>query len=553
MTKFSALALESEKALINRLASYDHALDAGAGFVENVPKLTREGWRSFVETLNLRVSFPGIRGLGLADRVDPDGVRQFLERMREDNAPDFEIHPATPKNEFFIVSYIEPVRDNGPALGLNIAFECNRRDAAILSMESGNSAITGKIMLVQDDRKTPGFLTMRPLYEGHFIPKTIEERKLKIIGWVYEPFIAKDFMQDLTKSQGELLNLRIYDGDIETDKALIYSSEADRGASTPLFSVRKTIELMQKRWTLVWTSTPFFERQEKRHDADLVLIGGTVFSALFGAVLVLIAGRKAALEERVKIRTAELEAARLTAELANKAKTQFLANMSHELRTPMHAILGYSELGAEDGIDDPLETREFFNKIHTAGNRLLILLNDLLDLSKLESGKMDYKWQCTDFKNIIDHSLKELDIILKNKEIVINIQNLASTTSVVIDCKSMTQVAINILSNAIKFSDRGRRIQVKFTDDCLQDNTPALRCCITDEGPGIPESDLEAVFDKFVQSSETKCEAGGTGLGLAICREIVGGHGGIIWAENVRPRGAAFSFVIPWSQASTEW
>ncbi len=258
MTNFSALALESEKALIHRLASYDHALDAGAGFVENVPQLTRQGWRRFVDALNLRVSFPGIRGLGLIDRVNPDEVPQFLERMRQDGAPDFDIHPATTMDEFFVISYIEPIQDNGPALGLNIAFERNRRAAAMLSIESGKSAITGKIMLVQDEKKTPGFLTMRPLYEGKKTPETVEERKAKIRGWVYEPFIAKDFMHDLTKSQGELLNLRIFDGDIETDNALIYSSEADEGASTPLFSVRKTLELMQKRWTLVWTSTPSF-------------------------------------------------------------------------------------------------------------------------------------------------------------------------------------------------------------------------------------------------------------------------------------------------------
>ena len=104
----------------------------------------------------------------------------------------------------------------------------------MLSIKSGKSAITGKIMLVQDEKKTPGFLTMHPLYEGKKIPETVEERKDKFLGFVYEPFIAKDFMHDLTKSQGELLDLKIFDGDVETDDALIYNSEADEGASTPL-------------------------------------------------------------------------------------------------------------------------------------------------------------------------------------------------------------------------------------------------------------------------------------------------------------------------------
>ncbi len=165
MTKFSSLALESETALMHRLASYDHALDAGAGYVENIPKLTHEGWRSFVDALNLRVSFPGIRGLGVVERVKPDGVAQFVERMRQDSAPDFDIHPATTNDELLIISHIEPLQDNGPALGLNLAFEHVRRDAAMLSIESGKSAITGKIMLVQEAKKTPGFLIYRPRYE----------------------------------------------------------------------------------------------------------------------------------------------------------------------------------------------------------------------------------------------------------------------------------------------------------------------------------------------------------------------------------------------------
>ena len=416
MVKFSALARESETALKHRLASYDHALDAGAGFVENVPKLTRQGWESFVEALHLRVSFPGIRGLGLIERVNPDGVPQFLERMREDGAQHFDIHPTTTNDENFVVSYIEPIRDNRPALGLNIALEQNRWEAAILSMESGRSAITGKLFLVQDENKTPGFLTFHPLYEGKRVPETVEEKREKIIGWVYEPFIAKDFMADLTKSQGELLNLRIFDGAIETDDALIYSSEADKGASTPLFSVRKTLKLMQKRWTLVWTSTPSFERQEKRHDAEFVLIAGLVFSALFGAVLVLIAGRKAALEERVKARTAELETARIAAEEANQAKSMFLANMSHELRTPMHAILGYSNMSLT-AIDEgtPQRASGYIEKIKLSGRRLLRLLNDLLTLAKLDSGKIAYKYERADLKEAIDSTLIELAPLIKAK------------------------------------------------------------------------------------------------------------------------------------------
>jgi signal transduction histidine kinase len=238
------------------------------------------------------------------------------------------------------------------------------------------------------------------------------------------------------------------------------------------------------------------------------------------------------------------------AEEATRAKSAFLANMSHELRTPMHAILSYSELGAEGiGIDDLEETREYFNNIQLAGNRLLTLLNDLLDLSKLEAGKMEYKWKRTDVKTIIDDSLREIEPLINGKAILIDINKLSSITYAVLDQQRMTQVIINILSNAIKFSERGQKIKIIITDDRLANGAPALRCCIADEGPGIPETELGTIFDKFIQSSKTKTGAGGTGLGLAICREIVGAHGGKIWAENMHPKGAAFTFVIPRTKA----
>jgi PAS domain S-box-containing protein len=241
------------------------------------------------------------------------------------------------------------------------------------------------------------------------------------------------------------------------------------------------------------------------------------------------------------------------AEEATRAKSAFLANMSHELRTPMHAILSYSEMGAEgNSISDPAKTLKYFNNIRLAGNRLLGLLNNLLDLSKLESGKTEYHWQYTDFTSLIYRSIKELEPLLNSKHVNIGVKNSASNTDIIADHQRITQVIINILSNAIKFSGQGSHIQVEIADDRLPNDDAALRCVIADEGPGIPQAELETIFEKFVQSSKTKSGAGGTGLGLAICREIVGGHGGVIWAENVNPKGVAFNFMIPRSQASNE-
>jgi PAS domain S-box-containing protein len=232
-------------------------------------------------------------------------------------------------------------------------------------------------------------------------------------------------------------------------------------------------------------------------------------------------------------------------EKASKAKSEFLSNMSHELRTPMHAILGYSEIClqlANDGSTG--EFPSYLQNIRTSGKRLLALLNDLLDLAKMEAGKMQYKREPAHMKEAVKHALMELDPLIKGKDIKLRL-SLEEDAEAVFDKRHMIQVLINLISNAIKFSAPGGEIAIELSEDHAAEGAPGVCCRVIDEGPGIPETELEAVFDKFIQSSKTKTGAGGTGLGLAICQSIVAAHGGRIGAENRKPKGAIFTFAIP--------
>jgi signal transduction histidine kinase len=241
------------------------------------------------------------------------------------------------------------------------------------------------------------------------------------------------------------------------------------------------------------------------------------------------------------LRIAQKEAA----EEASKAKSEFLSNMSHELRTPMHAMLGYSDMCLEDVNDGNIQdVPNYLQNIKVSGERLLALLNDLLDLAKMEAGKMEYKREPADLKEAVQDALMELDPLIKGKDIKLRLR-LAEHTEAVFDKRHMVQVLINLISNGIKFSPPGGEIAIELSEDLAGEGAPGVCCRIIDEGPGIPETELEAVFDKFIQSSKTKTGAGGTGLGLAICHSIVAEHGGKICAENRKPKGAIFTFVIP--------
>ena len=240
-----------------------------------------------------------------------------------------------------------------------------------------------------------------------------------------------------------------------------------------------------------------------------------------------------------------LRQAHRDSEAANQAKTQFLANMSHEIRTPLHGILSFSRFGLKksDGGGQP-KLHEYFEKINQSGDRLLTLVNDLLDLAKLESGKMSFEFSSCDVGNVVACVVDEFSSLISEQRLSIKFSRVNGAILADADRGKMMQVLRNVLNNAMKFSPLDAEISV---DVSLAGNM--VRVQITDQGPGIPQQELEAVFDKFVQSSQTRSDAGGTGLGLAICREIMRGHQGRIYAENSASGGAMFTVEWPTRQA----
>jgi signal transduction histidine kinase len=259
------------------------------------------------------------------------------------------------------------------------------------------------------------------------------------------------------------------------------------------------------------------------------------------------------LELRVIERTQQLEEARSVAEAANQAKSVFLTNMSHELRTPMHVVLSYSDFGMEEIADaERDELLKYFTRIHESGARLLALLNNLLDLSKLEAGKMVFDMRQADLRQPLDTVLKELNNLLENKSIqVLTVASQEFEPIAEFDRAKMIQVIYNLVSNAIKFTPENGQITIGFRQTKLPSTikdgaeVDAIQLFVKDTGVGIPYGELGSVFDKFIQSTKTHTGAGGTGLGLAISKEIMREHAGDVWCENNEGAGATFTFVLP--------
>jgi len=239
--------------------------------------------------------------------------------------------------------------------------------------------------------------------------------------------------------------------------------------------------------------------------------------------------------------TRELESRNREVERANQLKSEFLASMSHELRTPLHTIIGFAELLGEE-LEGPLNDKQkrFMNHIHTDSIHLLALINDILDISKIESGRLGLRRETFDLGSALEEILSSIRSQASAKSIAIE-TSVSLPATIFADRLRVKQVLFNLLSNALKFTPNGGKIRI---DAALRDGV--IEISVSDTGIGIAKEQHEAVFDKFYQvGSTTKGVREGTGLGLAISKALVEEHGGGIWLESEPGKGSRFTFTIP--------
>ncbi|MDX1583290.1 MAG: ATP-binding protein [Thermoanaerobaculia bacterium] len=257
----------------------------------------------------------------------------------------------------------------------------------------------------------------------------------------------------------------------------------------------------------------------------------------------------AELEERVRERTAELSEANLKLIAADRSKNQFLANMSHELRTPLNSIIGFSTLLLER-TEEMLPPRlfRFIENIRTAGTHLLTLINDILDLSKIEAGRQELRMEPFDIRDTI----ATVDRVIKGAATEASVTVLASVEddvpTLILDEGRVKQILLNLLSNALKFSPEDSYVYLTVSRLDAEESDlgmESVRIEVVDSGVGIEPEDLEQIFDEFYQVALNAKKKGGTGLGLSLTRSFVELHGGKISVTSTPGEGSTFIVVLP--------
>jgi two-component system, cell cycle sensor histidine kinase PleC len=273
-----------------------------------------------------------------------------------------------------------------------------------------------------------------------------------------------------------------------------------------------------------------------------------------GRPLVLRMGEDARLRFKVEDLARELEETRddalrkrFEAETANASKTAFLANMSHELRTPLNAILGFSEIIAQEcfGPVGSERYRDYAGDIHSSGAHLLSLINDLLDVAKIEAGRMDIAPNPLNAARVFDIALKLIGTKAREKDQSLVIAVDDNAPELYADERAVKQILINLVSNAVKFTPLGGRIDVIGGRAANGD----FQIMVRDNGPGIPREKLDLIFTPFNQvDNRFDRQAGGTGLGLALVRGLAELHGGRAWMESEFGRGCSVFVTLPISR-----
>ncbi|MFH1498335.1 MAG: CHASE domain-containing protein [Verrucomicrobiota bacterium] len=528
-------ALERMEQLRGAMMRTLEILHAVQALFEVKPEVGRAEFRRFVRSALKRL--PELQALEWIPCVSAGQRADFEAAAAADGlagfhfteiAPDGQLLMAGRRDEYLPVFYVEPVTENFPVLGLDLLADARRREALERAARTGLPTATSPLKLAQVRDRGLGFLVVMAVRDP------VDER---LLGFCLAAFRVERLVEEIfAPLVGRGVRMEIRDAS-EEEGDLLYSA-GDGEIAPDGWTYDQDLPLVGRVWRFRFCPTADFHTADPdwlRRAAESLQRTNEILEERVQERT----GQLAELNAALQVEIEERKRAEAFAAAANRAKSLFLAEMSHEIRTPLNAILGYTQLLQRDPrlADSQLEA---VRAITEGGNHLLCLVDGVLDLTKIESGHMELNPVDFDLTVLVNGLAAMFGPRCQQKGLRLRVESLGPTSAWVRgDERKLRQVVVNLLGNAVKFTERGEiRLRVVPVGA-----TGTYRFEVIDTGPGIPQSAQRAVFEPFCQEEGGR-RAGGTGLGLSLARRLVELMGGSLEVNSRPGWGSNFFFAL---------
>lgn len=535
-TAADSRANAAQQALREHMVTYEQILRGGAGLFSSSNLVTHPEWENFLNAFSVDTDLAGVQTIGFAKVFDSSQLPDITDFMEEEGIKDFHLTPDQPgKAEHAGLLYLHSVNsDQSPPYGYDLYTEPLRKATMEQARDTGKITMSPGVGLAPQDPadKSFGFIIFVPLYKRSAPVGTVTQRREALDGFVFASFRSDSFFRHVVGDSDSHINFVVHAGSGDA-KSIIYESPTYKDiASKPYATkVSRKIELYGQTWIIDFaTDSRTLVSSEQLSRPEGLLFFGTLSSFLVAAVVLLL----------IKARARDLSTQKEKA--VQLAKDELLSLASHQLRTPATGVKQYVGMVLQGFAGKvPSTQKKLLEKAYASNDRQLRIINEILHLAKIESGRIVLAKQLTNLNELVSDVVNEQtpDIEAAKHKIKVN---LPKEPLVIHADTHMLRMAIeNLLSNAIKYTPGGGHITVHVH----KENSNAC-ISVTDNGVGIESGDADKVFRQFSRLSNVMSQqVGGTGIGLYLAKHLVELHNGRITMESQPGKGSTFTIIMP--------